>query len=182
MHRISFSAQENSVTLFLGSNCKNSWAGADPADHLLPNSGLYSRQEEFSRTTLKWVELGWGFQGHRSKKNLILNLRNEIQNQFLLLPVRRQSKLSSASVLIHKLFSVLYGLRIVWPLHHHLVWEMSESGMAVGKIWGERKSASSWFWYVFCKPWDRLNNPSNPTDGVKSIYWVKNDDFFHLFV
>lgn len=100
---------------------------------------------------LKWVSLGWGFQDHGTRKNFILNLRIEIQNQFLLLPVRCQSKLSSASVLKYKVFSVLYGLMIVWPLHHPWVWEMSESGMEVGKIWGEWKSASSWFWSVFCK-------------------------------
>lgn len=103
MYRISFSAQKNNVTLFLDSNYKNSWAGVDPVDHLLPNPGLHSRQEEFYRTPLKWIYVvwvrisgPWKYNESYSKPQA-WNPKTEI----LLLTVRCQSKFSSALVFVH---------------------------------------------------------------------------------
>lgn len=171
MHRISFYAQESSVTLVMGSNCKNSWAGADPGDHLLPSPGLHSGQEEFSRTTLKWVQLGWRFQDYGTRRNFILNLRLEIQNPSFcpcLLDVNQslvQPECSCTSLQCSSMDLWLSGLSIT-PLE----WAISDSGMEWGMIWAERKI--SLFMVLTC-----FSNSESRIHWwvVKAIYWVKTN-------
>lgn len=177
MYRISFSAPQNNVTLFLDSNCKNSWAGADPVDHLLPSPGLHSRQEEFYRTTLKWIYIVWvrisgpyNYNESYSKPQA-WNPKPEI----LLLPVMCQSKFSSALVFVHQssVISINWwfsGLTII-----SLEWELSESGMEVDKIWEENQSLYGSDLYFF-KPWISIDGLCQFIRSISTLFFFNEID------